>query len=297
MTTSLTANRTTLLRVACVAQAVVLAGLAGEAQEQRKPDFTSRVDLVTTDVVVRDKQGPVHRRPQERGLRGARGRRAADARVVLADPRRPDLQHRRAPPATVGRRPRPAAAAAGRSEQRAASSSSSSTTRTWTSATPPGSAICSSDLRASWFTKATCSGSSPPGPSVDRHQPDLRPPAAGRGRARSSSGGALTPGDIVTAPHGAQGPAEVRHRAHVAFSTAADVIRQLEQIHDRRKALIYISNGYDLDPFAKTRAKNEAERYGVAARQRRQQPTRAIPRSGSRATSSPSPISPASSPS
>jgi VWFA-related protein len=48
----------------------------------------------------------------------------------------------------------------------------------------------------------------------------------------------------------------------VAFSTARDVIGQLEQIHDRRKALIYISNGYDLDPYAKTRAKNELERYG-----------------------------------
>jgi VWFA-related protein len=48
----------------------------------------------------------------------------------------------------------------------------------------------------------------------------------------------------------------------VAFSTATDMMRQLEQVHNRRKAFIYVSNGYDLDPFAKTRAKNEAERYG-----------------------------------
>ena len=47
-------------------------------------------------------------------------------------------------------------------------------------------------------------------------------------------------------------------------------MRQLEQVHNRRKAFIYVSNGYDLDP-AKTRAKNEAERYGNCARQRRQQ--------------------------
>ena len=40
------------------------------------------------------------------------------------------------------------------------------------------------------------------------------------------------------------------------------MMRQLEQVHNRRKAFIYVSNGYDLDPFAKTRAKNEAERYG-----------------------------------
>jgi VWFA-related protein len=76
------------------------------------------------------------------------------------------------------------------------------------------------------------------------------------------AGGALTSNDILSVPQGSQGPAEVRHRAHVAFSTARDIVGQLEQIHDRRKALIYISNGYDLDPYAKTRAKNEAERYG-----------------------------------
>lgn len=80
--------------------------------------------------------------------------------------------------------------------------------------------------------------------------------------AEKFSGSALTSKDIVDVPTGSQGPPEVRHRAHVAFSTARDVIKQLEQVHDRRKALIYISNGYDLDPYAKTRAKNEAERYG-----------------------------------
>ncbi len=36
---------------------LALAAGAGEAQEQRRPDFTSRVDLVTTDVVVRDNKG------------------------------------------------------------------------------------------------------------------------------------------------------------------------------------------------------------------------------------------------
>lgn len=80
--------------------------------------------------------------------------------------------------------------------------------------------------------------------------------------AEKLSGNAQTANDIIDVPSGSQGPPEVRHRAHVAFSTARDVIGQLEQIHDRRKALIYISNGYDLDPYAKTRAKNELERYG-----------------------------------
>jgi VWFA-related protein len=77
------------------------------------------------------------------------------------------------------------------------------------------------------------------------------------------SGAGLAPKDVLDVPEGSQGPPEVRHRAHVAFSTAFDMMRNLEQVHNRRKAFIYVSNGYDLNPFAKTRAKNEAERYGM----------------------------------
>ncbi len=76
------------------------------------------------------------------------------------------------------------------------------------------------------------------------------------------SGAGLAPKDILDVPEGSQGPPEVRHRAHVAFSTAMDMMRQLEGVHNRRKAFIYVSNGYDLNPFAKTRAKNALERYG-----------------------------------
>ena len=34
-----------------------MAGVVAQAQDQRKPDFTSRVELVTTDVIVRDNSG------------------------------------------------------------------------------------------------------------------------------------------------------------------------------------------------------------------------------------------------
>jgi VWFA-related protein len=67
-------------------------------------------------------------------------------------------------------------------------------------------------------------------------------------------GGALKPSDIIQAPEGQEGPSEVRYRAHVAFSTAEDLMAQLEQVHNRRKALIYLSNGYDFNPFEKARA-------------------------------------------
>ena len=53
----------------------------------------------------------------------------------------------------------------------------------------------------------------------------------------------------------------MRYRAHVAFSTAYDILQKLEQVHNRRKAFIYVSNGYDFDPFSKSRAKAANERF------------------------------------
>ena len=112
--------------------------------------------------------------------------------------------------------------------------------------------------------------------------------------ARKFSGSALSPDDIIATPTGRAGPGGSPSQGARRVRDRADAIRQLEPVHDRRKAFIYISNGYDLDPYAKTRAKNEAERYGVAARQRRQQQSERPGRCASRAISSRSPISPAS---
>ncbi len=75
------------------------------------------------------------------------------------------------------------------------------------------------------------------------------------------SGAGLKPDEIITTPEGSQGPPEVRYRAHVAFSTAYDVLQKLEQVHNRRKAFIYVSNGYDFDPFSKSRVKEANQRY------------------------------------
>ena len=76
------------------------------------------------------------------------------------------------------------------------------------------------------------------------------------------TGSGLAPKDILDVPEGAQGPPEVRYRAHVAFSTANDIINNLAQVHNRRKAFIYVSNGYDFNPFQDTRKKQAQERYG-----------------------------------
>jgi VWFA-related protein len=77
------------------------------------------------------------------------------------------------------------------------------------------------------------------------------------------TGSGLAPKDILDVPEGANGPPEVRYRAHVAFSTANDIINNLSQIHNRRKAFIYVSNGYDFNPFQETRKKQDEERYGT----------------------------------
>jgi len=75
------------------------------------------------------------------------------------------------------------------------------------------------------------------------------------------AGNGLKPSEIIETPDGSQGPPEVRYRAHVAFSTAYDILQKMEQIHNRRKAFIYVSNGYDFDPFSKSRAKEANDRY------------------------------------
>jgi VWFA-related protein len=75
------------------------------------------------------------------------------------------------------------------------------------------------------------------------------------------AGNGLKPQEIIETPDGSQGPPEVRYRAHVAFSTAYDVLKNLEQVHNRRKAFIYVSDGYDFDPFSRSRAKEANDRY------------------------------------
>jgi len=67
------------------------------------------------------------------------------------------------------------------------------------------------------------------------------------------AGNELKPTDIIQGPSGAEGPSEVRYRAHVAFSTVNDLLSNLDSVHNRRKALIYVSDGYDFNPFQDAR--------------------------------------------
>lgn len=75
-------------------------------------------------------------------------------------------------------------------------------------------------------------------------------------------GSGLIPPDIMRMLESPQGPADIRARAQIAFYTAYRVLNELESVSNRRKAVIYVSNGYDFDPFAEGRAGTDKIRGG-----------------------------------
>ena len=66
-------------------------------------------------------------------------------------------------------------------------------------------------------------------------------------------GSGSIPSEIFKMLESSQGPGDIRHRAQMAFYTAYRILAELEQVTNRRKAVIYVSNGYDLDPFTEGR--------------------------------------------
>jgi VWFA-related protein len=67
------------------------------------------------------------------------------------------------------------------------------------------------------------------------------------------AGDGLKPSEIINTGSGSEGPTELRHRAHVAFSTMLEALNNLEKVHNRRKALVWVSEGYDFNPFQDSR--------------------------------------------
>lgn len=66
-------------------------------------------------------------------------------------------------------------------------------------------------------------------------------------------GSAPTPAELLQMLESSQGPGDVRNRAQIAFYTAYNMMAELEKVVNKRKAVIYISTGYDFDPFAEGR--------------------------------------------
>jgi len=77
------------------------------------------------------------------------------------------------------------------------------------------------------------------------------------------TGGGLRNRDIIQQMGTSQGPAEVRHRAHVTFKVAYELLNNLERLQHRRKAVIWISSGYDFNPFEASRLTEQASRMGL----------------------------------
>ena len=74
---------------------------------------------------------------------------------------------------------------------------------------------------------------------------------------KKMTGGELKPSEIINGSSGGSGgPTEIRYRAHVAMSTMREALDNLEKVHNRRKALVWVSDGYDFIPF-------QASRFGL----------------------------------
>jgi len=66
-------------------------------------------------------------------------------------------------------------------------------------------------------------------------------------------GSGLIPSEIFQSLESPQGVGDVRQRAQMAFYAAYNILAGLETVTNKRKAVIYVSNGYDFDPFTEGR--------------------------------------------
>lgn len=76
-------------------------------------------------------------------------------------------------------------------------------------------------------------------------------------------GSAMTPDEIVKASTTAEGPSGLNYKVHVAFETVYSLLADLSKITNRRKALIYLSSGYDVNPFRDSRYLEEQRKYST----------------------------------
>jgi VWFA-related protein len=79
---------------------------------------------------------------------------------------------------------------------------------------------------------------------------------------KKTMGSGMTPDEIIKANQTAEGPAGLRYMAHTAMKTANDILQRAAAMTDRRKAFIYLSSGYDFNPFKDSRLKYQQELYG-----------------------------------
>lgn len=84
------------------------------------------------------------------------------------------------------------------------------------------------------------------------------------------TGNGLTFLDVTQLSEGPSGPANLRQRAANAFTTAYQSINELERVKNKRKAVIWVSQGYDFNPFEGARRGKDrvfGGRYGSPTRE------------------------------
>jgi VWFA-related protein len=84
------------------------------------------------------------------------------------------------------------------------------------------------------------------------------------------TGNGLTFLDITQLGEGPSGPANVRQRTGNAFTTAYQAINELDRIKNKRKAVVWVSQGYDFNPFEGARRGKDrvfGGRYGSPTRE------------------------------
>jgi VWFA-related protein len=84
------------------------------------------------------------------------------------------------------------------------------------------------------------------------------------------TGNGLTFLDITQLSEGPSGPANLRQRTGNAFTTAYQAINELDRIKNKRKAVIWVSQGYDFNPFEGARRGKDrvfGGRYGSPTRE------------------------------
>jgi VWFA-related protein len=67
------------------------------------------------------------------------------------------------------------------------------------------------------------------------------------------AGSALKPTEIISHGRASSGLTEVRHRVNVSFKTMREALTNLEKVRNRRKGLVWVSEGYDFNPFLMSR--------------------------------------------
>ena len=74
-------------------------------------------------------------------------------------------------------------------------------------------------------------------------------------------GAAMSYHEIINTAQTVEGPSGLRANAFTAFKVAYEILDQAEKVTNRRKAFIYVSNGYDFNPLADSRYKALQDLY------------------------------------